>query len=206
MSVDVCGIVLASGQSTRMGRQKLLLNWKNKAIIEHVLQSVMDSPLKDVKVIIPQQQLSLLAKVAGFPFQIIFNRCPQLGLGHSVSTAISALPETTEAAIFILGDQPSVSSSDIELLLDTFRIRRGCLDSCPKTILQMKYRDGRIGHPVLFTKHYFSKLKKVSGDKGGRDIIKGSLDNILLCESPNRYPNDLDTWDDYQDLLRNGKE
>lgn len=196
------GIVLASGQSTRMGKSKLLLCWKGASLIEHVLNKTSIIPFEEVKVVIPDQNESLKKIVNLYSCTSINNMSPHKGLGHSLSLAFQSLPLSSEAAIILLGDQPTLSSEDIRRVWVAFKRVRSNQAHCPKIIIQMKYRDGRVGHPTLFSHHFFSDLRSLVGDRGGKDIICRNSRYLFLCTSGNDYPHDIDTPNDYNLLVK----
>ena len=197
----IYGIVLASGQSIRMGKSKLLLCWNGASLIEHVLNNTSMVPFEEVKVVIPDQDESLNKIVNQHSCSSIYNRSPHKGLGHSLSLAFQSLPLSSEAAIVILGDQPTISSEDIWRVWLAFIRVRSKQAYCPKIIIQTKYREGRVGHPTLFSHHFFSELKSIAGDKGGKEIICRNSRFLFLCTSGNEYPHDIDTPSDYNLLV-----
>ncbi len=153
----VHGILLASGQSARMGKEsKLLLPWQGLPLVEHLLLKTVGMPFDELKVVIPGDSLPLRQLVASYGCQPVFNKAPQLGIGPSLALAFSSLPASAEAALVLLGDQPTVQSKDISSVLKAFNDKRLKLGHCPKMIIQSKYREGRSGHPTLFSKHFFS--------------------------------------------------
>ena len=177
----IYGIVLASGQSTRMGKEKLLLYWNGASLIEHVLNKTSIIPFEEVKVVIPDQNESLKKIVNLYRCSSIYNMSPHKGLGHSLSLAFQSLPLSSEAAIILLGDQPTLSAEDIRRVWFAFKRVRSKQAYCPKIIIQTKYRDGRVGHPTLFSHHFFAELRSLSGDKGGKEIILRNSRFLFLC-------------------------
>jgi molybdenum cofactor cytidylyltransferase len=198
----VFGIVLASGQSIRMGKPKLLLHWQGVSLLEHILNKTKSIPFEQVQVVIPDQNEYLKNIVTQYKYSHIYNKSPHMGLGNSLSLAIGSLPLSTEAAIILLGDQPTLSAEEIRKVWFSFTQLRSRHEYCPKVIIQMKYRDGKVGHPILFSHHFFEELKSLSGDKGGRDIILTNAHWLTLCQSGKKYPHDIDTPYDYQQLLK----
>jgi molybdenum cofactor cytidylyltransferase len=88
--IGIYGIVLASGQSTRMGKTKLLLRWKGHSLIEHILNKTSIVSFKDVKVVIPDQNECLKKIINQYECSLIYNMSPYLGLGHSLSLVFQA--------------------------------------------------------------------------------------------------------------------
>jgi molybdenum cofactor cytidylyltransferase len=198
----IYGIVLASGQSTRMGKPKLLLLWKGISLLEHVLNQTVVVPFKEVKVVLPKHNECIKKIVAQYAYTPIHNEEPHIGLGHSLAIAVQSLPLSSEAAIIFLGDQPTLSAGEIRRLWFTFKRIRSKLECCPKIIIQIKYLDGRVGHPILFSYHFFEELRSLCGDTGGKDIIRKNSRYVFLCYSNNEYPNDIDTPYEYHQLLK----
>jgi molybdenum cofactor cytidylyltransferase len=185
-----------------MGKPKLLLHWRGVSLIEHILNKTALIPFEQVQVVIPDQNEYLKRLVTRYKYSLIYNKSPHMGLGKSLSLAIRSLPPTSEAAIILLGDQPTLSAEDVRKVWLLFKRLRSEAEYCPKVIIQMKYRDGKVGHPILFSHHFFDELKSLSGDKGGREIILANARWLILCQSGKKYPNDIDTPYDYQQLLK----
>ena len=198
----VYGIVLASGQSTRMGKPKLLLPWKGRSILEHVLIRMKRVPFTDVKVVVSRQDPHCEKIASKFDYSIVKNIAPEKGLGHSLSLAVQSLPANSEAVVIVLGDQPAIAAEDIKRLWLAFRKLRSHDPICPPAIMQMQYRDGKIGHPTLFSHHFFPELRSLNGDKGGKEIILSNVCSRFLYVSEQPYPNDIDTPSDYHQLLK----
>lgn len=194
----IYAIILASGQSKRMGTPKLLLQWKGMYIIEHILSKTISLPFAGLKVVIPKDNESLKKTVSNYPCDPIYNFSPSLGLGYSLSLGIRSLPADAKAAIILLGDQPGIDSEDIQNLCIEYVLNDFCNN---KVIMQTKYQDGQIGHPILFSSHFFQALTAASGDRGGKDIIQRNLRFLSICHSDNLYPEDIDTPHDYLKLI-----
>ncbi|MEK5393155.1 nucleotidyltransferase family protein [Margalitia sp. FSL K6-0131] len=198
----IFAVILASGQSTRMGTPKLLLPWKGISIIEHILSNTFLFPFEGVKVVVPDSNVPLKRIVSTFPCDPINNHYPELGMGYSLSLAIRSLPPDAQAALILLGDQPKLHSDDIQNICESFLQK--FLTKKEKSIIQMKYRDGFVGHPTLFSSHFFRELASINGDKGGKDIIRNNRRFLSHCLSEYPYPKDIDTPEDYQRLMIEG--
>ena len=151
----VYGIVLASGQSIRMGQPKLLLPWKGSPILEHVLIQMKRIPFTDVKVVVSSQNPHSEKMAAKFDYSIVKNKALEKGMGHSLSLAIQSLPAASEAVVIVLGDQPTIAAEDVTSLWNAFKKMRAKQAACPPTIMQIQYLDRKIGHPTLFSHHFF---------------------------------------------------
>jgi len=198
----VYGIVLASGESKRMGQPKLLLPWRGIPIIEHTLTKLMDIPFREIYIVIPEYSYELQKLISSYTYHVILNRNLFQGMGFSLSLAVASLPEPAEAVVILLGDQPKIQEDDIRAIIKTFNKIKMNQSDCPKVIIQTKYKNNQIGHPVLFSKHFFEELSSLNGEIGGKEIIRKYNSFLLYCSSRNEHPNDIDTPSDYMQLLR----
>jgi len=199
---DIYGVILASGTSTRMGQPKLLLPWRGYPILEHTLKKAVVLPFTGIQIVLPPSNPKLKQLAHRYLCQPIENPTPHLGMGHSLALAIQSLPPTAKAALILLADQPQIHLEDIERILTYFQHdndepRQPC-------IFQTKYKDGRMGHPTLFSDHYFEQLSKLKGDVGAKKMIQENRHSVIPCESRFESPPDIDTPDDYRRLLREG--
>jgi molybdenum cofactor cytidylyltransferase len=188
----IAGIILAAGSASRMGQPKLLLPWKGEALIRHASRTAL-SCLNPVIVVSGAWQKEIHDVLNDLPVTMVHN--PDWGKGQSTSvrTGINALPGETAAAIFLLGDQPYVSTKLIQGLVEEYIQTR-------PTILAPYVGDKR-SNPVLFDRATFYDLRQIEGDVGARAIFKyhqimpyaWSDENLLF---------DVDTPEDYQKLIK----
>lgn len=195
-------MILAGGKSERMGQSKLLLSWREKPLICYVLEVATSIPFAGTSIVLPKHDKAFDMIIASYDCQPIYNDAPQLGMGYSLARGIQSLPSSAEATLVLLGDQPRMRSEDIQKVVHTFDRLRAEYHSCPKAIIRVKYNDGRIGHPVLFSHHFFAELARLTGDIGGKQIITQHSRHSILCESENDEPKDVDTVQDYERLLQ----
>jgi molybdenum cofactor cytidylyltransferase len=200
-SAEVYGVVPASGFSRRMGRQKLLLSWQNTPLLEHVLTTAQNSSLRGVLSIIPagDEERSKINRQCNC--HTVYNDNPERGIGYSLALGVKQIPRTADAVIILLGDQPELKQDDIERVIHRFHEHVLENQSDSKVIIQTQYTDKKVGHPILFSKHFFSDISQLDGDRGGNSIITSNLKYISLVESKHTYPDDIDTMEDFNRLL-----
>lgn len=203
-SLEVYGIVPASGFSRRMGRQKLLLSWQNKPLLEHVLSTANNSSLKGVLTVIPAEDEERRRIALQANTNVINNTFPEKGIGFSLALGMRHLPKTADAVMILLGDQPELKREDIQKVLNCFNELYSETINHSKLIVQTQYIDGIIGHPILFSKSFFSDFSHLDGDRGGNHIIHSNFQYVNRVNSIHQYPQDIDTINDYECLL-NGR-
>jgi molybdenum cofactor cytidylyltransferase len=200
-SAEVYGLVPASGFSRRMGKQKLLLTWKNVPLLEHVLITAQNSSLSGVLTIIPtgDEERSRINRLCNC--HTVYNDNPERGIGYSLALGIRHIPKTADAVIILLGDQPELKREDIERVINRFQEHYVENQGHSKIIVQTQYMDKKVGHPILFSKHFFSDISQLEGDRGGNQIIASNMKYVSFVESINSYPEDIDTMEDFNRLL-----
>jgi molybdenum cofactor cytidylyltransferase len=183
----IAGIVLAAGTSSRMGRNKLVENVRGKPLIKRAVDAAMASRLEPVLVVTGHQAGKIDAALAGTPVTLVHNEHFDQGLSSSLRAGLTAVPEDCDGAMILLGDMPDISPGLIDQLVDAFDPAGGhaiCLATAGK----------RRGHPVLWDKKFFPELMKLSGDKGGREILQTHAGQVMEIEATNDAPLvDIDT-------------
>lgn len=191
---------MAGGQSKRMGGVgKLLLPWGNSTIYEHVLRSYSATEAYKVAVINDAMpQLASLSEEANFT--VLSNDNPEEGQSYSVRLAMEywekeGILNQLDGILFSVGDQPLLTKRAVRSIVEAF-------EGHPKQIVCPNY-GGRPGNPVLFGSHWFSALRSIRGDMGGRPILKGEGQSYIdYVELDSKIGVDIDTPERYEELYR----
>ena len=191
----IVGMVLAAGQSSRLGRPKQLLLLHGEALLRYTVRNILASALDEVLVVVGHEADAVRAAIAGLPVAIVVNADAALGQSTSLVAGIRALPTETAAAIVLLGDQPSIDPAVINALIAAWR-------NTGAPLVAPKYRNG-LGNPVLFDRSIFPELMALKGDTGARPIVRAQRRAGTLHQVPvaGTTPSDVDTDDDYAALL-----
>jgi molybdenum cofactor cytidylyltransferase len=189
---DIGAVVLAAGESSRMGSPKLLLKWGERTVIQHIVQTIHEAQIDKVVVVSGRYHQALLSELANFKVQIIQN--PQWETGKmlsSVQKGISALSTRSKAVLLCLGDLPGISIDVIT------RLTQAYYENTTSLILP-EYK-GRLGHPVIIPRNYWMEIHNLNSPIGlqalmlqHKDMIKRvpvNTEGILL---------DIDTPEAYQ--------
>jgi len=190
-------VILAAGLAKRMGRQKLLLSLGEKPILAHVIATAITIPWTDRIVVIgdPQDELAELCDQYNIPW--IYNSERHTGQASSIILALNNLRTDLAGVLFLQGDQPFISKALLQALFDCF-VSIGH----KKSIIVSQYQ-GQQYSPVLFSSWWIPHLALLSGDSGGRIIIRENPEHVIPVEWSDKYSfYDADTWEDYQLLCR----
>jgi len=170
----IAAIVLAAGQSTRMGAaNKLLSPLDGKAMVRRVVETALASTAGSVLVVTGHEPDRIRAALAGLDVSYVHNPNFAGGISTSVRTGIAALPEGTEAALVCLGDMPQVSAAVLNRMIDAY-------DPVEGRAIVVPVHDGRRGNPVLWDNRFFAEMQELEGDRGARALLNEFAD--LVCE------------------------
>lgn len=186
----IYAILLAAGESNRMGRPKQLIPFGQSTILEQAIDNLLNSAVSETIVVLGHRAVEVLKAIAAKPVKIAINTNYQQGMSTSIITGLNLIDSRAQAVIIALGDQPFVDSQTINSIMETFTANH-------KGIAIPVYQ-GRRGHPVIFDIKYKSELLRLKGDIGGREIIDRHPDDVLEvtvnCEG---VLIDIDTMDNY---------
>jgi len=174
----VAGVILAAGESRRWGSPKPLLLLEGRPLVTWTVDAALASALSRVILVLGRDRetvVTALADRGSNPrLEVVFNPRFAEGQATSLTVGLQALEERFGAAMFLLGDQPLVTSTLIDSMLAHFATtEKGiCVPVCA----------GRRGNPVLFDRSFYPDLLALSGDEGGRGIIAAHPEAVLAME------------------------
>ena len=197
--IEVTGILLMAGLSSRLGFPKALLPYGRRVLIEMVLEQALASGLSRVVLVLGRQAPRIRSAIRSFAreprLEILVNHQYRSGLSSSIRAGLRPVDPACRGVMFILGDQPFLKRAAIDRLIRAFRRQ-------PSSIVVPLYGD-RPGNPVIFAREWLPELLGLRGDTGGREIIKNNPEQVLKIPIRPRYIGwDVDTWDDYDRTRR----
>jgi molybdenum cofactor cytidylyltransferase len=185
-------IILAAGQSTRMGQPKTLLPWGETTIIRQICQEVCASGLHEVVVVTGENDGEARAQLAGLSLRIVQNPQPAKGeMLSSLRVGLDAIWDSCEACMVVLGDQPGIQGETITAILNAYNQGRG-------PIVAPSYNKRR-GHPLLIDRSFWQDLKDLPKNKAPRDLLRANEDQIYhVLVDNDSILRDIDTPEDYE--------
>ena len=182
---DYAMILLAAGKSSRYGNNKLLEKLDGGQMFEHTLRKMHAFPLCTQVVVTRFEEIENAAKTQGM--LVVQNTEPDLGIAHSLKLGLKrALDENPglKGAMFIVCDQPGLTAGTFARMLEMGKMH-------PGKIVCAGWK-GRTGNPVLWDSCFFRELCRLSGDKGGKQIICAHKEDVVLCETEEAELRDVD--------------
>jgi len=183
-------VVLAAGNSSRLGRPKQLLPYRGKTLLTHTTTEAINAGLHPVVVVTGASHNEVSDCLRGQPLETIYNPEWKEGMASGIVaglTKILAINPDANAVIIAVCDQPFISAA---LLLQLVRTH----DSCEKGIIASAYADS-VGTPVLFSRHYYDHLLALSGTEGAKKLLKQFPTDLATVDFLNGHI-DIDTAED----------
>ncbi len=192
-------ILLAAGQSARLGKPKQLLNYKGKTLLAHSLQIAIETQLQPIVTVLGANLDILKESIELINTTIVINQEWSEGMASSIRCGMEELLKIAPSiagVIIMVCDQPYVTA---KLLTDLVEKH----EDSSKPIIASRYNNN-IGTPALFDKTIFALLLSLKGDSGAKKIMKSNPDWVETVNFPFGEI-DIDTSLDYELLMKDFK-
>jgi molybdenum cofactor cytidylyltransferase len=191
----IWAVILAAGESRRMGTQKLLLPFGETTIVEAVVRTALDAQIDRALAVLGSDRDAIRLKLAPYGVEFAVNEDFKRGMLSSVQTGFRALPADAEAAVVMLGDQPFLPARVVDAVIGAYR-------ASGKGIVVPTYR-GRRGHPVLIGLEYRDEVLSLDPAVGLRQLLIAHPDDVFEAEvDDTNILRDLDLPEDYAGELK----
>jgi molybdenum cofactor cytidylyltransferase len=164
-------IVLAAGESRRMGMPKPLLRFGDTTFLERIVSVLEDSGVDRITVILGSQAETIRASVDLSRVDVVVNNDYLSGQLSSLIAGLRRVPPETSAILLCLVDNPFITTDVIGQIALAFR-KTGSPIVLPAF-------DGRRGHPALFARSVFEELLQAPADEGARHVVYANEDRVL---------------------------
>lgn len=192
---NIAGIVLAAGESKRMGGPKMILPWANNTVIGQIIKILKKAGLNDILVVTGGWREEVKRVLVNYQVRSVYNpNYKDGGMVSSVQVGIEALEPGYDAALITLGDQPFIKLDVVTSILNFYRTS--------SSVLIVPSYEMQRGHPWLVDKSLWGEIHKLGKANTLRDFLNMNqgLINYLQVNS-NSILLDLDTPEDYQKNL-----
>jgi molybdenum cofactor cytidylyltransferase len=192
-----CGVILAAGESSRMGRDKALLPWRGSTFVGGAIE-VLGAHTDMVIVVAGKNAPELEPLVDAAGAFLIVNREPQRGQFSSLRAGVQeVLNRGRDAAIIALVDRPPASAATVEMLKERF------IERAPEGIWAVVPRYGeRNGHPLVIGREMIHAFLSAPPTATARDVEHAHQQHIeyVTVDDPLVVLN-VDTPEDYQRII-----
>lgn len=188
-------IILAAGNSSRMGKPKQLLDFKGKTLLQTVMDEALKTDCSPVTVVLGANVEEILVKHQNNQLNFVINKSWETGMASGIVAGLSSVIEKndkTESIIIAVADQVFIKMSTFNNLIEK-HLKTG------KNMIASAYA-GTMGTPVLFGKVYFDALLSLKGTEGAKKLLKQYPQDVetVVFEGGEI---DIDTETDYNNLI-----
>jgi molybdenum cofactor cytidylyltransferase len=187
----LAGIVLAAGESRRMGRPKQLLPFGEGTILERVVDTLLTAGVGEVVVVLGHLADSVRATLGDRPVRTVVNESYRQGMLSSVKCGVSAIGVGYDAVLFALGDQPHIEYTVVSEVMRAYRTGQA-------GIVIPRYGVKK-GHPIIINLHkYREAIVNLPEDMGLNALMQEHADDVRLIDvATDDIIRDIDVPDDY---------
>lgn len=192
----IAGLVLAAGESSRMGRDKALLDYRGRTFLETIVSTLLEAGLHRIVVVLGHHAEQIQRAVRLGPAEVVINSDFGRGQTSSLQAGLAALErDGPDAVVLCLVDQPTLSAATVRTLIQTFRQ--------PSSAVVIPTFQSQRGHPVLISRALFKELKDLPPDHGANEVIRkyDGKTQFVGVDDPGIL-NDVDDPDSYRNLQR----
>lgn len=191
---NYAAIILAAGQSSRLGQPKQLLKYQNTTLLQHAIDIAKQSVVQPIIVVLGSNADIISNEIDPAGIQIVKNDHWQSGIASTIRCGVQSLQRldsNIDAAILMVCDQPFVTPDLLNSLIEKQK-------ETGKSIIASQYGD-IVGTPALFHRRFFSELMGLQGDTGAKKIMVQNRDFLATIPFP-KGSIDIDTMNDYESL------
>jgi molybdenum cofactor cytidylyltransferase len=192
-------ILLAAGESSRMGTSKQMLEIDGKTLLERAMHT-LDALHSTQRIVVLGANAHKHQQVVDKyqRWETVINESWKKGMGSSIKAGLARVLETqatTDAVLIVVCDQPELTSAHIQTIIDQYNSSADC------SIIASYYNNTE-GVPALFDKKHFESLFSISDAHGAKQIIESQLPPEKIAIKFPEGSIDLDTPDDYRKYIR----
>ena len=172
----ISAIVLAAGQSKRMGGDnKLMKKYNKKYLINHIIGTLLKSKVNKIIVVLGFQKIKVRKiTVKNKKINFVFNKNYKSGMASSIKTGLKEISKRSIGFLIVQADMPLISKKIIDSLCYSIRNNN-------KEIVAPIYKSN-MGNPIGFKRSMTRILNKTKGDSGAKKMIKRNKKKLSLIK------------------------
>jgi molybdenum cofactor cytidylyltransferase len=191
----ISAILLAAGESRRMGKFKQLLRLGDRSFVEHCVDNLLASRVDEVIVVTGHRELEVRRAVGDRPVRFAHNSGYKSGMASSIKCGVQAVSEDARAFVLALVDQPRIDAQVINRIVETYETARA--------LIVIPTIQGRNGHPILLDVSLKQEILDMDLDQGLRNVVRAHSSQVVRIEAGNNSVlEDCDLPEDYERMLK----
>jgi CTP:molybdopterin cytidylyltransferase MocA len=169
-------VLLAAGESRRLGRPKQLVPVAGEALVRRAARAAIATDPAQALIVVGARADQVWAAVADLPLIRVDCAGWAAGLSASLHAGLDRLESGIEAALFVLCDQPALDASHLRALVTRWSV-------APRRAVASGY-GGTLGVPAVLPWSWFADLARLTGDRGARDLLRSRAGEVDVVEAP----------------------
>lgn len=191
----ISAILLAAGESRRMGQFKQLLPLGDKSFVEHCADNLLGSRVDEVIIVTGHRDIEVRRAVGERPVRFAHNPEYRSGMASSIKCGVRSLSEDAQAFVLALVDQPQIGSDAINLVVEAYEKEQA--------LIVIPAFEGRNGHPILLDLRLREEILAVDAEQGLRKVVSAHREKVKRVEVTSRsILDDFDLPEDYVRILK----
>ena len=187
--LTVAAVVLAAGSSTRMGRNKLLLQLDGESLVRRAVRAAVGAGVDQVVVVLGHEEPRVRAELDGLPCIIVVNPDHAHGVGTSLQTGVRQAAAEADAIVVVLADMPFVTAAMIATLVERHR-------ATGAPLVVSHYGDVQ-APPTLYGRALFAELLSIPGERCAKQVVRRHEQEAEVVAWPVDALRDIDVPGDY---------
>lgn len=181
-------IVLSSGFSTRLGRNKLLQVLNGRTVLQWTLNKAIDSSSDEIVVVVEPGNEEIRKQIPE-GVTVVENPERRRGISSAIRFGLQSVGSRSDAVLFLVGDQPFISVETLNAIIEMYRKEDCAIVACRS--------EGIIKNPILFSSDFYGELMALDGDQGARKIALSHIEDVCtLTPGSSEELIDIDTESD----------
>jgi molybdenum cofactor cytidylyltransferase len=186
----MAGVVLAAGTSSRMGKNKLLLEFGGTSLLRRAVATALEADLDPVIVVLGHESDRARSELADMPCTAVLNERYAQGMNTSVRAGIAAVPPDAAGAVLMLADMPLVDTAMLSALVDRYR-------ASDAPLVVSRYGEV-VAPPILYGRALFAELRALDADACGKRVVNQHRHEAVELRWPVSALADLDVPEDIE--------
>jgi molybdenum cofactor cytidylyltransferase len=191
----ISAVLLAAGESRRMGEFKQLLPLGGKTFVECCVDNLLASRAGEVLVVTGHREADVRRVIGDRPVRFAHNPDYRAGMSSSVKRGVEAISEESRACLIALVDQPQISVDVINRIIEAYEK--------DKPLIVIPTYEGRNGHPIILDSKLKGEVLAISHDEGLRQVVRARSSQVARIEIfTEAILTDFDYPEDYRRILK----
>jgi len=190
-------LILAAGQSSRLGSPKQLLEFEGSPLISRVAKTAVEAGIGEMFVVVGANAEQVLAELEMPGLRVVKNEEWKEGMASSIRAGLAAVEKAdleADGVMILVCDQPYLEAGTLREILQK--------QQSSGSAMAASVYQGKVGTPAVFHRSIFPKLMELKGDTGARKIFSAYADQVTLVQFEKGII-DIDTKEDYEKLIHN---